>query len=261
MSSGTPGQPRAAATLLAAIPVGILATGLLLAGPAGGGSVVVDPVTQIGLVEAQQAPSAALPPAAPTAPGGGSRPRPDDAWLAAVAGRTGIGARALSAYASADLRLAAEDPGCQLSWTTLAGIGYVESRHGTIGGRTLGRDGRPGTAIIGVALSGAGTVARIADTDQGALDGDVQFDRAVGPMQFIPATWRRWGGDGDRDGLADPQDIDDAGYSAARYLCASGGVLDTADGWGRAVLSYNQSDAYLRSVLAATNSYASRSRS
>ncbi len=45
------------------------------------------------------------------------------------------------------------------------------------------------------------------------------YDRAVGPMQFLPGTWGRWGSDGDRDGVSDPQDVDDAALAAARYLC------------------------------------------
>ncbi len=193
------------------------------------------------------------------APSASSVPRLDDRWVSTVAGRTGIGTRALSAYASADLRLGQEEPRCHLSWATLAGIGYVESHHGTIGGRVLGSDGRPGKApIIGVALSGDGPVDRVADSDGGRLDGDTRYDRAVGPMQFIPATWRRWGGDGDGDSVVDPQDVDDAVYAAARYLCASGGPLDSPVAWRQAVLSYNRSTTYLLDVLAATNTYAAR---
>jgi membrane-bound lytic murein transglycosylase B len=78
-------------------------------------------------------------------------------------------------------------------------------------------------------------------------------------MQFLPSTWRRWGSDGDGDGAADPQDLDDAAYSAGRYLCASGIPLDTAFSWTRAVLSYDPSPTYLRDVLAAANAYAARS--
>ena len=82
------------------------------------------------------------------------------------------------------------DPGCHLPWTLLAGIGRVESDHGRYGGSVLGNDGVPRPAIVGVALNGKGPVAAIHDTDNGAFDGDTVWDRAVGPMQFIPSTWR-----------------------------------------------------------------------
>src|SRR5687767_9098537 len=62
--------------------------------------------------------------------------------------------------------------------------------------------------------------ASIVDTDGGVLDGDARWDRAVGPMRFIPSTWQLVGRDGNGDGIADPFSIDDAALSAAAYLCA-----------------------------------------
>ncbi|MFP5334983.1 MAG: lytic transglycosylase domain-containing protein [Actinomycetes bacterium] len=239
-----------------AVTIAVLVLGASTSAPA-----VVDPVARLVDVEAVAPPPRPPAPAPSGAPGPPPQPAPDPVWVADVAARTGIPARALVAYAEADLRAQAELPGCAVSWATLAGIGDVESRHGTIGGRALSDDGRPvSTPIIGVALSGAGPVAHVADSDAGRLDGDATYDRAVGPMQFIPQTWRRWGADGDGDGRSDPQDVDDATWSAARYLCASGGRLDSPDGWRRAVLSYNPSGSYVLDVLSATNAYAARSR-
>jgi membrane-bound lytic murein transglycosylase B len=77
-------------------------------------------------------------------------------------------------------------------------------------------------------------------------------------MQFLPSTWETWGSDGDGDGVADPQDLDDAAYSTARYLCASGQDLTTAAGWTAAIRSYNHSDDYVRAVYAAASAYADR---
>ena len=112
-----------------------------------------------------------------------------------------------------------EDPGCGLPWTLLAAIGRVESDHGRYGGSVLGFDARPQPAIVGIALNGQGPVRAIGDTDDGRWDGDPVWDRAVGPMQFIPGTWATSGRDGDGDGLADPHDLDDAALAAAAYLC------------------------------------------
>jgi len=144
-----------------------------------------------------------------------------------------------------------EDPSCHLGWTTLAGLGWVESQQGTIDGRTLRPDGRASTPITGPALDGSGDVAAIEAPDCG-------WARALGPMQFLPSTWEDWAADGDGDGRADPQDIDDAAVAAARYLCASDGGLATGDGWSAAVYSYNHSAEYVRSVFDAAEAYASR---
>jgi hypothetical protein len=198
----------------------------------------------------------ALPGAEPPPAGGAA----DPAWVSRIAADAGIPERALQAYAAAELRTRQEDPECGLSWATLAGIGWVESRHGTTGGNSLGSDGRPAAGpIVGVALTVEGSLAAVPDTDGGALDGDTTWDRAVGPLQFIPGTWARWGIDADGDGAADPQDVDDASFAAARYLCASGSPLTDPARWREAVLTYNRSDAYVRDVLQAADFYARRS--
>jgi membrane-bound lytic murein transglycosylase B len=178
------------------------------------------------------------------------------AWSDRLAGPTGIPARALMAYGNAESVLRSAEPGCQVSWPTLAGIGRIESNHGQFGGASLGEDGRPSKPIIGVALNGSAGVKSVPDSDGGALDGDPAADRAVGPMQFIPSTWRKWAADGNRDGQADPQQLDDAALAAARYLCAGGRNLATAPGWWAAVLSYNNSVPYGQKVFGLAEGYA-----
>ena len=161
-----------------------------------------------------------------------------------------VPAAAMRAYRSAADELASTMPGCQLPWTLLAGIGRVESDHGRYGGSVLGEDGLPRPAIRGVALNGVGPVAAIADSDDGEWDGDAVWDRAVGPMQFIPTTWSGSGRDGDGDGEQNPNDIDDAALASAYYLCpSSGSLLDDAT-LSAAIYSYNQSDYYVALVKA-----------
>ena len=80
-----------------------------------------------------------------------------------------------------------------LDTPTLAGIGMVESRHGTYAGGELGPDGTTTVDVIGIPLDGTNNTQAIPDTDGGEYDGDTQWDRAIGPMQFIPGTWARWG--------------------------------------------------------------------
>lgn len=180
--------------------------------------------------------------------------RVDPAWAQRTAAVTGIPVRALEAYALADLVVDAEQPSCGIGWNTLAGLGEIESDHGRHAGSILNEAGYPEPAIRGPALDGDG-VAAIPDTDGGRYDGDTVWDRAVGPLQFIPDTWRRWGSDANGDGVADPNQIDDAALAAARYLCASG-AMTSPEGWRAAIFSYNHLDTYVDDVAAAANRYA-----
>lgn len=177
-------------------------------------------------------------------------------WLSSVSKQTGIGTVALEAYALASIRLDREQPACHVGWTTLAGIGAIESGHGTHGGSRLQSDGTSSRPIIGPPLDGSSGTARIPSDEQSERwHGDTKWDHAVGPMQFIPSTWRKWGSDGNEDGTADPNNIVDAAYAAGRYLCASDRDLRTSEGWTQAIFSYNHSEDYVRSVVARANSY------
>jgi membrane-bound lytic murein transglycosylase B len=198
--------------------------------------------------------AAVVQPPAPTSSDG--LPVVDPAWLARTARRSGVPQTALTAYARASLRA----PGsCHLGWTTLAAIGWVESHHGTIGKRVLDLDGTSSTPIVGPALDGSGGFGAIPTTETGTrLHGDNRWDHAVGPMQFITSTWLQWGADGDGDGVVDPQDVDDAAWAAARYLCADGRDLSDGSGWSGGIFSYNHSQAYLDSIYAAASAYAER---
>jgi membrane-bound lytic murein transglycosylase B len=202
---------------------------------------------------ARWAPPAAAPLAAAT-PGVGNPGRVDADWAAQTASATGIPVRALVAYAGAAMVKAEQMPECGLSWSTLAGVGLIESDHGRHGGSVLDANGTATPGIFGIALDGV-TTANVPDSDDGAIDGDPDADRAVGPMQLIPQTWPNWHTDGGGDGVEDPQNIDDAAAAAANYLCRSSTAMDTEAGWRAAISAYNSSDSYLASVAAATVSY------
>lgn len=140
-----------------------------------------------------------------------------------------------------------------LPWSVLAAIGKVESDHGRSSGGTIDAGGTVAPPIIGPVLDGGNGTARIVDTDDGLLDGDRRYDRAVGPMQFLPSTWSAYGIDASRDGVADPQNILDAIHAAAGYLCANG--AGDQERLVDAVFAYNRSAEYVHEVLATAARY------
>jgi len=68
---------------------------------------------------------------------------------------------------------------------------------------------------------------------------------AVGWMQFLPSSWRRYGVDANKDGRKDPYNPVDAIFAAARYLDAAG----YSDDPRAAIFAYNHADWYVDSVL------------
>lgn len=105
-----------------------------------------------------------------------------------------------------------------LSWTVLAAIGQIESGDGTNNGP-----------------SSAG---------------------ALGPMQFLPSTWKIWGIDGfGQTGPPDVMNPYDAVPSAARMLCADGAAAGGA-ALSRAIFDYNHASWYVTEVLALARQYA-----
>lgn len=183
-------------------------------------------------------------------------------WAAQRAPAMGIPVTALEAYAYAARVAEVENPDCHLAWTTLAGIGHVESNHGTYRGATISRDGEVAPPIRGVLLDGTNGNLEILDHGSVSHDpavekkGDEPYARAMGPMQFIPETWRLYGVDANNDGDISPDNIDDAALSAAGYLCWRGKDLSTPRGWMEALRAYNYSDQYARTVRDWATAYA-----
>lgn len=190
-------------------------------------------------------------PAAAPAP----KPAPEPAAPAVrQPGPLGIPAVNFAAYQNAERILAAENPGCGMYWTLLAGIGRVESGHAN-GGRAAD-DGNLFEPVIGLPLNGSlPGQATIRDTDGGALDGDTVYDRAVGPMQFIPTTWQQYAGDGNGDGVSDPQNLFDSTLTTAKYLCDGGLDMRNIAQATKAIHRYNNSMAYVANVLAWSAAY------
>ena len=175
--------------------------------------------------------------------------------IVANASTSGIPSAALSAYQRAETVINTADKSCNLAWQLIAAIGRVESNHGRFGGNVLNTDGVATPGIYGIALNGSNNTAEIFDTDAGQYDNDAVYDRAVGPMQFIPSTWSVVGVDADGDGVRNPQDIDDAALGTAVYLCSGSDDLSTRAGQEAAVFRYNNSTEYVDLVLSIMNAY------
>lgn len=68
---------------------------------------------------------------------------------------------------------------------------------------------------------------------------------AIGHMQFMPATFKSYGVDGNGNGTISAWEVEDAIFSAANYLAASGYKQDPK----KAVWAYNHADWYVEEVL------------
>ncbi|MGZ5370540.1 lytic transglycosylase domain-containing protein [Aeromicrobium sp.] len=168
----------------------------------------------------------------------------------------GIPAASIAAYRRAETLLDKADPSCKLPWTLVAAIARVESNHGRTGGNSVNNEGVSTPGVYGIPLNGSNNTTRINDTDSGSLDNDQVYDRAVGPLQFIPGTWKSVAVDADNDKKKNPQDIDDAATSAGVYLCSGEGDLSTKKGASSAVFRYNHSNSYVDLVLKIAAKYA-----
>jgi membrane-bound lytic murein transglycosylase B len=207
----------------------------------------------------QQQPNIVMPPIAVD----GSLPQPPlpeplvvpggRAGSAGISGSLGIPGSMLKAYKNAADILAKEQPNCHLDWALIASIGRIESNHAR--GGYVNANGDTLEPILGPVLNGAGAFAAIADTDGGKYDGDTVWDRAVGPTQFIPSTWRGYASDGNGDGVSNPNNIYDETLATARYLCSGGLDLSTDAGQRIAVRRYNNSQSYVDTVLAWASAY------
>jgi membrane-bound lytic murein transglycosylase B len=207
----------------------------------------------------QQQPNIVMPPIAVD----GSLPQPPlpeplvvpggRAGSAGISGSLGIPGSMLRAYKNAADILAKEQPNCHLDWALIASIGRIESNHAR--GGYVNAIGDTLEPILGPVLNGAGAFAAIRDTDGGKYDGDTVWDRAVGPTQFIPSTWRGYASDGNGDGVSNPNNIYDEALATARYLCSGGLDLSTDAGQRIAVRRYNNSQSYVDTVLAWAAAY------
>ncbi|MGI8999248.1 MAG: lytic transglycosylase domain-containing protein [Candidatus Limnocylindria bacterium] len=158
---------------------------------------------------------------------------------------------AYDAYRSASDAASSVIETCEVDWAVIAGIAQVESRHGRIDvNYVLTANGDVEPPIRGRPLDGTRGTQTIVDTDDGELDGDPDWDRAMGPLQFIPTTLRELGRDGNGDGTADPDNLYDAALTAVAHLCLrEPGNYEDRGELRRALIAYNASGRYADDVL------------
>ena len=186
---------------------------------------------------------------------GGIDPRAGADGAISTLSSNGIPSAALYSYRRAETLLGKADAQLQAPLEPRRRPRPRRVQHGRSNGNALSADGLATPGIFGVPLNGSG-VAKISDTDNGTLDKDTVWDRAVGPMQFIPGTWSNVGVDSDNDGKKNPQDIDDAATAAGIYLCAGPGDLSSDGGARSAVHRYNHSSSYVDLVMKISAAYA-----
>ncbi|GAA1797720.1 hypothetical protein GCM10009795_049030 [Nocardioides hankookensis] len=244
--------------VMALIPLAVLSVAWTASiATTGAGTALADATTDPQLPDGTSLPTEAIEVPASVSAAGGVAPgiTGDVQQAVATASTSGIPAAALAAYQRAETVINSADPGCHLSWQLIAAIGRVESDHGRTNGNTLDAQGVATPGIYGPPLNGGDGTSRISDTDAGQYDADTTWDRAVGPMQFIPSTWSVVGVDADGDGQRNPQDVDDAALATAVYLCSGGDDLGTTAGQRSAVLRYNHSQSYVDLVLSIMAAY------
>lgn len=74
---------------------------------------------------------------------------------------------------------------------------------------------------------------------------NISSEGARGPMGFMPATFRAYGVDGNRDGRKNILDPHDSVPSSANYLCKSGITRSVH----KALYAYNHAEWYVRMIL------------
>jgi membrane-bound lytic murein transglycosylase B len=258
MSSRSTARFRHGHKIMALVPLAVLSVAWTASiATTGAGSALADAQADTQLPDGTSLPTEAIEaPASVSAAGGVAPGITGNAQQAvATASTSGIPAAALAAYQRAETVINSADPGCHLSWQLVAAIGRVESDHGRTNGNSLDTQGVAKPGIFGLPLNGADGTSRISDTDAGQYDADSSWDRAVGPMQFIPSTWSVVGVDADGDGQRNPQDVDDAALATAVYLCSGGDDLGTTPGQRAAVYRYNHSQSYVDLVLSIMAAY------
>ena len=144
----------------------------------------------------------------------------------------GVDPTAAAAYRQAASAALAEFEACNIDVYLIAGIGKVESNHGSHGGAVIDPNGDVAPPIRN------------------------DHSTAAGPMQFLDGTWAESGVDANGDGVKDRDNYFDSATATALYLCKflPEGVDARSDVGQRAMMKwYNSTLGYYEKVIQAAN--------
>lgn len=180
-------------------------------------------------------------------------PDPADLRAAMAWPGTDVPTVAMDAYRAAAALADQRVSSCGIQWYDLAGIAQVESNQGRHGATTIAASGETAPPILGPPLDGQAHRADIPAIATSYDDGGGPHQQAVGPLQFLPATWNALGASV-RVAPGDPNNLWDAAVGAALYLCRAGSFATGPN--VAALYSYNRSASYVTEVAALEQAFA-----
>ena len=183
--------------------------------------------------------------------------RPAACWAEQRAAALEIPVTALEAYGYAARVAEVENPKCHIAWTTLAGIGQVESHHGTYRDATLFPNGDVTSADQGCASrrhqrhhahrrQRGQTGPTASRARRGRWDRCSSFPRPGGYTGWTPTTT-----------ASSARTTSTTPHSRRRAICVGAERISPHPrGWITALWAYNDSDVYARAVRDWATAYA-----
>ncbi|WP_033292023.1 C40 family peptidase [Amycolatopsis jejuensis] len=238
--SGFLGRNRRVVVVLAAVVVVVAALVVAVqvlpdGSGAGSGNVVATSSMPVPAPSSTALTTSSPVPVQPKVPDGGEF----GTWASRTSQWLDIPLRAMNGYARATVTLSKEQPGCHLSWITLAAIGKVASDHGRAQGDHLGDNGTLAKPLG--TLEVRDFYHRVVSTPD-----------AAGPLQLAPTVWASWQRSAS-GGKPEVQNIDDAALTAGRALCANG--RDMSTDWWNGVTTLAPAPLMMHRTLATVNVY------
>ena len=115
-----------------------------------------------------------------------------------------------------------------MHWTLIAGIGRVESTH-AYDGKDADDNGNLLKPVLGLSSTAASAARPSSATPTAARSTATPSTTAPSAHAVPPETWNQYAGDGNGDGIADPQNLFDSALTTGKYLCDGGLNMQGSD--------------------------------